>query len=287
MKFKNLIYAVMFFSTTLAFSRESTLMIPHNINSNDLRTHGSLFPRSGTLFSPLIADPQDTNTHTYYTNMNNDNVVDFNLGHSFGLYKWYLFYGDVIAQLDLSGVIMSRFSLKPEINTLESTNFIINLPIEAYEPAHDHSIRITLYHESSHEGDVKLNNGNYSKEGLNFVFAQNWENGSRVYFGSGLTLHSLVTDKNGDAQVGVEIMVPFVTRFGHIYYKPYIATDLQFKAETDWRTNSNIQCGYIIGTDRASNSIKVFVGYYNGGSRYGQLYNQLESYLNIGAGFHF
>src|SRR5579872_1367801 len=131
-------------------------------------------PAGGSLFSKLMADPEEVQTAGQYFRQNGQDKVDFSVGNNYGISRWFVDKNQTWPlQLDVSGVIIPRFTVSSLI-TLDDADYIVNLPIEARHGIY--SARVSLFHKSSHLGDnYMVETGReriaYSREGVQTLLA--------------------------------------------------------------------------------------------------------------------
>lgn len=251
-----------------------------------------LFPKGGSVFTPLVANPEEAKTQVYYTQLDHRDVVDFSVGHSFGLYRWDTAAGSFF-QLDFSGVVMPRFILSSPANKLETSDYDVNLPLSFRlidEDVGDSLLgRLTLLHKSAHSGDDKINATPYSQEVFQILLAKELvsdgllNDTGRLYIGSDIVLHSVGPSEH-KIRVGTDCESYYNSRYG-----AFFGFDFLFAATELRSPNSNIKLGFIILSRSAGSTheLRPFVGYYYGDSPHGQLLSNKESMPNVGMEFKF
>lgn len=251
-----------------------------------------LFPKGGTVFKPLVSNPEEARTQVYYTQLNHKDIVDFSVGHNFGLYRWDTDNGSFF-QLEFSGVVMPRFSLASPTNKLETSDYNVNLPVSfrlVDLDAEDSLLgRVTILHRSAHSGDDKLNDTPYSQELLQVLLAKEInssglinDNG-RIYIGSDMVLHSVGPSEH-KIRIGTDCESYYNAQHG-----AFFGFDFLFPATQLRSPNSSIKLGFIFRASdpQNTNELRPFVGYYYGDSIHGQLIDNKESLFNVGIEFKF
>ncbi|NNN05715.1 MAG: DUF1207 domain-containing protein [Elusimicrobia bacterium] len=247
------------------------------------------FPQGAQVFTPLIADPRETQLSASYYRLNGRNDADVALGHAWGIIRWRTgILSDWLWQLDFEGMAYSRFQLGGGINKFEAVDFFANLPIEVRKgPA---SFKAELFHESSHLGDDYIRDtGNtgfrYSVEGVRGLAALDASRYLRVYAGPSWLIHTVPAPQRWALQSGFELTSDDLHWSSSSPMRLFVAQDLQSRENVQWNLDSNTVAGLKIGFAGSPRSMRVQFGYFTGHSPYGQFYAQKEHYADIGLAF--
>lgn len=256
-----------------------------------------MFPKNGELFHPLIADLEEVRTSVQYHQLNGKDTADLTIGNGWGFIKWTDNKRNE-AQIDLSGVVSSRFFLSSNRNKLQDTDFIVNIPIEyrrnlsSYSRSRYASARLTFYHESSHAGDDYILDNTiqpriYSREGIQLLGAYEPCQYARIYSGTSLVYHSIPNVGTVEIQGGFELFSPVFMKDSSHPIMLYYAHDLQIKEESNYDQNVNIQMGVEVTSKETRRKMKLFLNQYTGNSVLGQFYTREERFMSVGVSFVF
>ena len=185
-----------------------------------VRPETTPFPVSG-LFLPLLADPKQpqffVSYRRYETPVETVNMGAVGFGESFGFYRQEgKRLGDGL-QISIAGGLLAQFNMDTPSSDLVNADYVIGIPITyRRDPL---SMRLRIYHQSSHLGDefllnVKPERVNLSFESIELLAAyqiRNW----RGYFG-GEYLFSREPDdlKPGGLHGGMEFLSKRPVLFG-------------------------------------------------------------------------
>lgn len=247
---------------------------------------------AGDPFWPLIADPKEprffVSARRYKTEADTVNIAAVGYGESFGLYrKEGLRRGDAL-QVSVAGALFAQFNLDAPSSDLINADYLIGLPI-TYRRG-NFSMRLRIYHQSSHLGDEFLLNTNpdrvnLSYESLEAIFSYDW-NRWRGYAGGEYLVHREPEDLDpAMLHAGLEFRGE----------DPVLGSgrwigglDLKSYEEHDWSVNSSLKVGWEFGKPGPGRRhLRWLFEAYNGFSPHGQFYNNRTRYLgtSIGLGF--
>ncbi len=166
-----------------------------------------------------------------------------------------------------------------------SSSDLINADYWAGIPLHfrhyDPSLRLNLFHQSSHLGDEFLlghqgiNRINLSYERLRFVASYDMR-AFRLCGGAGYIVRSELHLKEWHGQWGVEfVRHAFIDKLDLI-----LAADFQTAEELDWAWNRSVQAG--LGIYRNGRRLRLMLEHYQGHSPNGQFYRDRLRYTGLG-----
>ncbi|KAA3628852.1 MAG: DUF1207 domain-containing protein [Proteobacteria bacterium] len=242
---------------------------------------------AGDPFWPLIADPKEprffVSVRRYTTRADTVNIAAVGYGESFGLYrKEGIRRGDAL-QVSVAGGLLAQFNLDAPSFDLINADYMIGLPI-TYRRG-DFSMRLRLYHQSSHLGDEFLLNTNpdrvnLSYEALEAVFSYDW-NQWRGYAGGEYLVHREPAD-----------LEPAMLHLGAEYrgVKPVLGSgrwigglDMKSYEEHDWSVSTSLKVGWEFGKGGPGRrNLRWLWEAYNGFSPHGQFYNNRLRYFGTG-----
>jgi hypothetical protein len=253
----------------------------------------SAFPRSGELFSPILADPREIQLGAAYYRLKGIDTADTALGHSWGMVRWHSdkLGGGWKFQWNLEAMGMSRFKLDGAINQFETVDFFLNIPFEIRRGVF--SARAMLFHQSSHLGDDYIRRTRdlgfrYSTDGAKVQLGYDPLWWLRAYFGGGGSWHSIPAPQTGFIQFGFEAKTKPLAYLGHeLPLTAYIAQDFQSKGNVQHNINSNTHVGLRLRFRDGERSLRMYWAYFDGHSPYGQFHLQREHYSQLGVSFDF
>jgi hypothetical protein len=251
----------------------------------------TIFPRSGELYAPQLADPREIQLAITYYRLHGHDASDIALGHSWGMARWGA-QGDWRFQWDVEAMAMSRFNLAGSVNEFQTVDFYGNLPLEIRRG--DASARFMLFHQSSHLGDdyirrTGITGFRYSIEGLKGALSYDlFAKALRLYVDGIYLMHSVPAPERGSAGVGAELQSP---AFAHLSkdlpLSAYLAWDVQSRAHVRWNLDSSTQVGLRLRFREETRSMRLFWAYFDGHSPYGEFYTAREHYSELGLAFDF
>ncbi|MGH7822165.1 MAG: DUF1207 domain-containing protein [Candidatus Binatia bacterium] len=189
------------------------------------------------------------------------------------------------AQLNLFGAVLSQFNLDAPSSDLINSDFLVGFPLSLRRgPA---SLRMRLYHQSSHLGDEFLLNNpevdrvNLSFEAFDALFSveHGW---FRLYGGGGAILRSEPDLERGLVQGGVELRAQEwswrIVR--NLRAFPLAGGDWKSFAEHDWNVTSSAQAGFELANLGSRHRIRILGVYLSGFLPFGQFFNteKIESF---------
>jgi hypothetical protein len=250
-----------------------------------------LFP-GRELFRPLLADPRWPHfsiSHVWYLGDSElGRVGGVNAGETFALLR-----GDAPLagrwEIGVQGGVFSIFDLEAPSLDLVNSDFSVGL-LGSFRRK-GFSALLRLYHQSSHLGDEYLLRNrvqriNLSYEVVDALLSHEFWKAVRLYGGGGLLVHRDPPDlKRGLLQAGVELTSPWAAWNA---LRPLAGLDLQFRQESDWRTDLSLRGGVQIESPSLERlRVQVLLEYFNGRSPNGQFFERNVEYVGLGAHFHF
>lgn len=247
-----------------------------------------VFPEADQVFARLLADPRRVQTSARYYRLNGRNIGDVALGNTWGLLRWTK--GDVAVQWNVEGMAYSRFKVAGGVNEFETVDFFLNLPLDVRRGPF--SGQLVLFHESSHLGDDYIRRTGdvgfrYSVEGVRALASAELARLLRLYAGPTFLIHTVPGQPSGSLQWGLELRSAELKRWMRHPFYLYLAQDFHAKSQVKWNVNSNTEVGVRLAFDQVIRSMRVFTGYFEGHSPFGQFYREREHYWNLGISFDF
>jgi hypothetical protein len=250
------------------------------------------FP-SGDLFQPLIADPKQARFFAalrgFRSMGENYPLASVGFGETFGLYRWFgLQQGDGL-QLSVVGALFAQFNMDSSSSDLINADYTIGIP--ATYRYGDNSLRMRLYHQSSHLGDEFLLGANppervnLSYEAVELLYSREWR-GFRGYAGGEYLIHKEPSDlKPLSAHWGLEYRGSTPLLWNG---RPLLGVDIKNLEEHDWDYDCSVKAGLEFGhPDPGQRRLSLMAEWYRGFDPHGQFYqNEVEYYgLGVALGF--
>lgn len=250
-----------------------------------LKTDTIPFP-TGDLFWPLIADPKQPqfsiSFRHYKTPLGNANTAAVGYGETFGLYRLAYPRLDEAFQISISGALFAQFNLDTPSYDLVNADYIIGFPM-TYRRGNT-SLRLRLYHQSSHLGDeFLLHSGpqriNLSFESLELLLSRRW-GPWRIYLGG----EYLISREPGELKrsgfhSGLEYYGSRFLGMGQWM----TGLDVKSWEENDWSMDISLLAGIEFGMARPGNRrVRVMAEGYKGHAPHGQFYKDRISYYGLG-----
>jgi Protein of unknown function (DUF1207) len=264
----------------------------------------SPLPR-GDVFCKLIADPKAAHsfvsllreTNPKSISRTSSNLASVGIGDLFALGRWSGKHPGDGVQLSLSAGVFAQFDLDAQSYDLLNADYMIGLPLTIRRGRS--SMRLRLYHQSSHLGDEYLSREpatrrdreNLSFEAVEAILSFD-ASALRVYGGGEMLLNREPADLSRMvAHAGVEFRpMMFVLPLGHLGgFRLLAAADVKAEKEHDWTPAVSARAG--LEYDRARGSEPqgrrwgLFAEYYEGPSPYGQFFRERVRYSGVGVHF--
>ena len=251
-----------------------------------------LFP-VGDLFQPLIADPK---CPQFFASINRSSslgvqytMASVGFGETFGMYRFLGNRKGDGLQLSITGALFAQFNLDAPSMDLINADYIIGIP--ATYRLGDNSLRLRVYHQSSHLGDEFLMEANapervnLSYEAIELIYSREWHRW-RVYGGSEYIVHREPDDLD-----------PMIGHWGIEYCgskpllwngRPIAGADMKSFEEHDWAINVSLKVGLEFGRPNpGQRRLRLIAEWYKGFNPRGQFYINKAEYYGIGMSLGF
>lgn len=253
---------------------------------------GEAYP-VGDLFRPLLADPKQTQFFVSFGRFRSVGVqfimASVGFGETFGMYRYLgRSEGDGL-QFNLEGALFAQFNLETPSSDLRNADYTIGIPV-TYRKG-NHSVRLRIYHQSSHLGDELLQGPNpptrvnLSFEAIEFIYSREW-GGWRLYGGGQYLLEREPKDlKPASAHWGLEYSAtkPLVWDG-----RPIFGLDMKKLEEHDWAIDTSLKAGLEFGhPNPGQRRLRLMVEWYRGQDTHGQFYHNKVDYLGLGVSLGF
>ncbi|MFZ5770385.1 MAG: DUF1207 domain-containing protein [Thermodesulfobacteriota bacterium] len=253
---------------------------------------GEAFP-TGDLFRPLIADPKQPQFFVSLNGFKSPEVrytmASVGFGETFGMYRFFGSREGNGLQLSLQGGLFAQFNLDSSSSDLINADYTIGIPV-TYRYG-DNSLRLRLYHQSSHLGDELLLSAdhpervNLSYEAVEFIYSREWR-GWRGYGGGEYLFHKEPDDLEPlSAHWGIEYRggKPLVWNG-----RPVGGVDMKSLEENDWAIDTSVKAGLEFGhPNPGQRRLRLMAQWYKGFDPYGQFYNNKIEYYGLGVSLGF
>jgi hypothetical protein len=255
----------------------------------------------GDVFCPLLADPKGQRSFVSYLRESSDDgdmdIGSVGISDVFGILRLGGSKPGNGFQISLAGSVFAQFDLNTSTYDLINADYSIGVPIAIRASAF--SMRLRLYHQSSHLGDeflLRENNPTFKRENISFESAEmiaSLDGGPlRVYGGGEYLLRRDPSDlERYVAHGGVELRpARRIARFGSLAGMRFVAGgDLKASQEQDWKPAVSVRTGFEFDrprdTEPPGRRWGLLAEFYNGPSPYGQFFRRSVKYY--GAGIHF
>ena len=238
------------------------------------------------VFAPLLADPKQPHFFAAWLSVKSPTVTGSVASVGLGEDLRFLRGRDARWELSVAAGAFSQFNMDTRSIDLINTDFTIGFPF-AYR-AGPASLRVRLYHQSSHLGDEFILNTNPTRVNLSFEALEGLasrELGPVRIYGGGeyLVRHEPADLKPGLLHAGAEFR-----RSVHGARSGLIAAlDAKSTEEREWRIGWSVRLGWewqlaVAGTVIRSASVQLQG--YTGPAPYGQFYQ--ENVRSVGLGIH-
>ncbi len=261
-----------------------------------LSSESAIFP-AGDVFRPLMADVKQPQFfvgfrrfHAFGQTLDPDldtfTMAAVAYGGSFGLYRRLGRRPGEGLQMGLDGALFAQFDMDAPSHDLLNADYTVGIPITYRERGF--SVRLRLYHQSSHLGDEFLlrylpERINLSYEAIQLLLSG--ERGPWRLYGGGEWL--LTRDPpdlhRGSLQTGFEFRgADPVFRGG----RPVAALDVKSYGENRWTPSYSLRAGLEFGpADPARRHLRLLAEGYRGFAPYGQFYQEKVEYLGVAITF--
>ena len=259
----------------------------------------------GDVFCPLVADPKAAHSFVSIVEERSDTgrvqlsgrIASVGIGDMFGLGRWSGKHPGDGVQLSLSASVFAQFDLGAPSYDLLNADYVIGVPLTIRRGRG--SLRLRLYHQSSHLGDEYLLRepaARRDRENLSFESAEaivSVDAGPlRLYGGGEKLLNREPAELAGTvAHAGAEFrpMVQVLPLGNLGGFRFLAATDVKSSKEHDWKPSVSARAGFEYdrarGAEPPGRRWGVFAEYYEGPSPYGQFFRERVRYSGVGVHF--
>jgi len=241
----------------------------------------------GDLFQPLIADPKQPQffiSINHFTSIGlTYTMASVGFGETFGLVRFFGNSEGNGLQLSVEGALFAQFNLDAPSSDLVNADYTIGLP--ATYRAGDNSLRLRIYHQSSHLGDEFLqgvnppDRVNLSFEAIELIYSRDWHNW-RGYGGGEYLLHKEPGDlKPAALHWGIEYRGKKPLLWNG---RPLGGVDVKSLEEHDWAKDTSVKVGLEFGhPNPGQRRLRLMVEWYKGFDPRGQFYNNKVEYYGL------
>ena len=259
----------------------------------------------GDVFCPLVADPKAPHSFVSIVDEragsgaspSTGRLASVGIGDKFGLGRWSGSHPGDGVQLSLTGAVFAQFALATSSYDLLNADYVIGIPLSIRRGRG--SMRLRVYHQSSHLGDEYLlrepadrrDRENLSFESVDLILSL--DAGPLRWYGGGERLMNREPADLAETVVhaGVEFrpMTWIIPLRGLGGFRFLAAVDAKSSDEHDWKPSVSARAG--LEYDRArSDDVPgrrwgLFGEYYEGPSPYGQFFRERVQYAGIGIHF--
>ena len=253
---------------------------------------GEAFP-VGDVFLPLIADPKQPQ---FFVSINSFSslgaqytLASVGFGETFGLYRFFGTHEGDGLQLSLEGALFAQFNMSTPSHDLINADYTIGIPL-TYRYG-DNSLRLRLYHQSSHLGDELLLSANppervnLSYESTELIYSREWRQW-RLYGGGEYLIDKDPSD-----------LKPLMGHWGIEYRgskpllwngRPIAGVDMKCLEEHDWAVDTSIKAGLEFGhPNPGQRRLRLMAEWYSGYDPHGQFYKNKVEYVGLGISLGF
>ena len=245
------------------------------------------------MFDPLLADPRWPHfsaSHLWFLGDDDEleRVGAANFGETFVFVRspkedWGRW------EFGFQAGVFSVFDLEASSADLVNSDFLVGLTFTHHIA--DLTVMARIYHQSSHLGDEfllrnRVDRVNLSFEVLDLLASFEPTQWLRLYGGGGVIVHREPALDRGILQTGVELSSPVAFAAG--YLRPVAGADLQFRQESDWKTDASVRAGVQIEHPFLRRSLLRILGeFYSGRSPNGQFYERRIKTVGLGVHLSF
>lgn len=250
------------------------------------------FP-TGDLFRPLIADPKQPQFFVSFNRFESSGarytMASVGFGETFGFYKFYGSREGDGLQISVVGGLFAQFNMSTPSHNLINADYTIGLPI-TYRRGYN-SLRLRLYHQSSHLGDEFLQGENppervnLSYEAVEMLYSREWR-WFRAYGGSEYLIHKEPKD-----------LKPLSVHWGIEYRgnrplvwdgRPLCGVDVKSLDEHEWSNDTSVKVGLEFGhSNPGRRRLRLMAEWYQGFDPHGQFYHNKVEYYGLGVSLGF
>ena len=250
------------------------------------------FP-TGDLFQPLIADPKQPQFFASLNRFQSSGVgytmASVGFGETFGMYRFFGNREGDGLQLSVEGALLAQFNMDTPSYNLINADYIIGIPV-SYRHG-DNSLRVRIYHQSSHLGDEFLQSVNppervnLSYEAIELIYSREWH-AWRVYGGGEYLIHKEPVDlKPMSGHWGIEYRGSKPLLWNG---RPIGGVDMKSFEEHSWAIDTSVKAGLEFGhPNPGQRRLRLMARWYKGFDPHGQFYNNKVEYYGLGVSLGF
>jgi len=251
------------------------------------------------LFRPLLADPKEPRFQAgiqwVNSDLNDTRVGAVGFGENFGIARWQGRHANEAWQLNLSAAVFAQFDLDAPSSDLLNADYIVGFPVSYRNDRW--SVRVRVYHQSSHLGDefllrVHPDRVNLSFESLETQVSYEWESW-RAYGGGEYLIHREPQELDpGILHAGVEYRSSDpIWHIGTLGAARLVgALDAKSWEQHDWGAAWSLKLGLEFRPQRETEGHgrywQLLLELYDGPSPYGQFYTYEVRYWGLGLVLH-
>jgi hypothetical protein len=248
---------------------------------------------TGDIFQPLIADPKQprffVSFFSFASSGEQYTMASVGFGETFGLYRLFGSREGDGLQVSVEGALFAQFNMSTPSFNLQNADYTVGIPV-TYRYG-DNSLRLRIYHQSSHLGDELLlsanppNRVNLSFEAVELIYSRDWH-GWRVYGGGEYLIDKDPADlKPLSAHWGIEYRGSTPLMWNA---RPIVGVDMKSLQEHDWSLDTSVKAGLEFGHFKAGQrSLSLFAEWYKGFDPHGQFYIHKVEYYGLGVALGF
>ena len=253
----------------------------------------------GDVFTQLIADPKSGHSFVAYVRGTSSSAFGTDLGSigiadQFGLVRWGGPEPGEGFQISLEGAVFAQFDLDTPSFDLINADYVFGLPITMRRG--NVSVRLRLYHQSSHLGDEYVLRPGVEREDFAFESAEallSVDGGPlRLYLGGEYVFNRFPDDKEtrvGHGGAELRQKGPGLRLGSFASVRVVAAADFKVVEELDWDVAKSARAGFEIGRPTASTHVgrrwSLLAHFYDGPSPYGQFFRSNVRYYGVGLHF--
>jgi hypothetical protein len=255
-------------------------------NVADQSSQGTAYP-VGDVFRPLLADPRQPNFYIslreYDMSSEQMTTTAVGLGETFGLYRYAGHAPGDGVQISVMGGVFGLFNLNVPNREMVNADYKVGVPITWRQG--NNSVRLQIYHQSSHLGDGYLQRVQpevqlLTYEAVSFLYSYEWQ-GLRGYLGG---------EYRFDYQPSE--LKPWVWQGGIEYYgsqrllgdaRLVAGVDIKCLQQHQYVVDTSVQVGLEYGgREPGQRRLRLVLEGYHGYSPDGQLFNNIVSAYGVG-----
>ena len=252
----------------------------------------------GFQFEPLLADPKRPRFLVSVVGVQMGDLettaAAVAYGGRYGLARWPFGKGEAW-QLNLSGAVFAQFDLKAPSMDLINADYVLGLPL-TYRNG-PNSVRLRVYHQSSHLGDEFLLRNhpervNLSYEALEAIYSRDIGT-ARAYLGGEYYFHrEPSTLKAGMAHAGMDYRHPDPVVLGWEGGGTYFVAGLDLKAfehhdwDPAWSLTTGLEFHPTLPGQARDKYWSLLAVWYDGPSPYGQFFTREVRYWGLSIEFN-